>query len=433
MNLKTGAEIRIPLLSVTPRSALVDEPLTITVGDLTPGARVSIKSRLVDDAGNRWSASADFRADATGRVDVAHVAPEPGGSYDGVEPMGLVWSLRPDTEGAGNPMLFRQRLDPMEMHIAAKTADGGATTKTIERRSIAPDVRRIEVRDRGLVGTLFEPEGGPAPTLIVLSGSGGGLSEPLAALFASHGFAALALAYFAAPGVPDELKAIPLEYFETAIDWLGERRSVRADRVGVVGSSRGGELALLLGSTFPRVGAVVSYAPSALVYGGLGRSGGAPSPAWLYRGEPVPWFQSKRPSAPLPATAPKGGIPLTPGFLAGLEDHEAVEQALIPVERVNGPILLVSGDDDLMWPSSRYASMIMSRLRHRGHAFADRHLAYPGCGHLVNFPYVPTTVGASKHPITGHVFAYGGTPRGQASAREDSWPKVLAFLHDALG
>jgi dienelactone hydrolase len=328
-------------------------------------------------------------------------------------------------------MLFRRRLDPMQLVIEVTTETGATATTTLERLSIARGVRRIEVRDGGLVGTLFEPSEGTAPALVVLGGSGGGLTEPLAALFASRGFAALALGYFAAPGLPDELKNIPLEYFAAAFDWLGERGSVRGHRVGVVGSSRGGELALLLGATFPRVGAVVSYAPSALVYGGLGRSGAAPEPAWLYRGEAVPHFRPTRPPAALP-TAPQGPIALTPGFLAGLEDHAAVERALIPVERVNGPILLVSGDDDQMWPSSRYASMIMGRLRERGHAFADRHLAYPECGHLVNFAYVPTTVDSSKHPITGHVFAYGGTPRGQARAREDSWPKVLAFLRDAL-
>jgi dienelactone hydrolase len=425
-----NVDTRAPVLSATPRSALVDEPFAITVEKLSPGARVAISSRLVDDAGQTWSASATFRADATGRVDVRRDAPEAGGSYRGVEPMGLVWSLRPQKEGSGNPMLFRRRLDPMRMVIEVATDEGSASA-TLERLSVAPTVTRTEVRDRGLVGTLFEPAGTPAPALVVLGGSGGGLTEPLAALFASHGFAALALGYFAAPGLPEELKNIPLEYFETAFDWLRDRPSVRAERVGVVGSSRGGELALLLGATFPRVGAVVSYAPSALVYGGLGRTGTGVTPAWLYRGEAVPWFQPSRPPAP-PAAAQSGPIPLTPGFLAGLEDRPAVERALIPVERVNGPILLVSGDDDQMWPSSRYASMVMSRLRERGHAFADQHLAYPGCGHLVNFPYVPTTVDASKHPITGHVFAYGGTPEGQAHAREDSWPRVLAFLRDAL-
>jgi len=426
-------DTRAPVLSATPRSALVDEPFAIAVENVAPGARVSIRSRLVDDTGVTWSAAAAFRADDRGRVDLRRDAPEPGGSYEGVEPMGLMWSLRAEGDGPGNPLHFRRSLDPLQLRIEVAAGSGATATATLERLSIAPDVRRTAVRDRGLVGSFFERVAGPAPALVVLGGSGGGLSEPLAALFASHGFATLALGYFAAPGLPDELKNIPLEYFETAFDWLSEQRSVRGERVGIVGASRGGDLALLLGVTFPRVGAVVSYAPSALVYGGLGRTAGNPGPAWLYRGEPVPWFQPKTPPAPLPATAPKGGIPLTPGFLKGLEDHEAVERALIPVERVNGPIMLVSGDDDQMWPSSRYASMIMRRLRERGHAFADQHLAYPGCGHLVNFPYVPTTVDSSKHPVTGHVFAYGGTPEGQAHAREDSWPKVLAFLREALG
>lgn len=424
-------DTRAPVLSATPRSALVDEPVAITVENAASGERVSVSSRLVDDSGRAWSAAVTFRADANGRVDLRRDAPEAGGSYEGVAAMGLVWSLRAEGEGPGNPMHFRKSLDPIAVRIEVST-EGGTTSTTLERLSVAPGVRRIEVRDRGLIGTFFEAPTGPAPALVVLGGSGGGISEPLAALFASHGFAAFALGYFAVPGLPDELKNIPLEYFETAFDWLREQRSVRGERVGVVGASRGGELALLLGATFPRVGAVVSYAPSALVYAGLGRTPGDPGPAWLHHGEPVPYFRSKRPPAPFPATAPKGGIPLTPGFLAGLEDHEAVERALIPVERVQGPIMLVSGDADQMWPSSRYASMVMSRLRERGHAFADQHLAYPGCGHLVNFPYVPTTVDSSKHPVTGHVFAYGGTPEGQAHAREDSWPKVLAFLHDAL-
>ena len=418
-------------ISASPQTALVDEPFALTVQGAAPGERVTISSRLVDDAGHAWAASVTYRADRNGRVDVTRDAPEPGGSYDGVEPMGLVWSLRPDSDEAGNPMLFRRRLDPLQLQVEARTESGATTATTLERQSIAAGVRRTEVRDSGLVGTLFEPASQNAPAVITLSGSGGGLSESLAALFASRGFATLALGYFAMPGLPDELKSIPLEYFETAMKWLDARDGIRGERVGVVGASRGGELALLLGATFPQVGAVVSYAPSALVYGGLGRTAGPPGPAWLHRGEAVPYFTSSRPPAPFPEK-PSGPIPLTPGFLKGLEDKDAVERALIPVERIKAPVLLVSGDADQMWPSSRYADMVMRRLREHGHAYPDQHLAYPDAGHTLNFPYVPTTVLASKHPLTGHVFAYGGTPQGQARAREDSWPKVLAFLRDAL-
>ena len=85
VSVKVGT--RAPVLSTTPRSALVDEPFAIIVEGVEPGARVAIGSRLVDDAGQTWSASATFRADSRGRVDVGRDAPEPGGSYDGVEPM----------------------------------------------------------------------------------------------------------------------------------------------------------------------------------------------------------------------------------------------------------------------------------------------------------------------------------------------------------
>ena len=128
-------------------------------------------------------------------------------------------------------------------------------------------VVRQPVREGGLVGTLFlPPTEGPCPAVLALGGAGGGLSEGAAESFASEGFAALALAYFGLDGLPRELVEIPLEYFEGAIAWLKRHPEVNAGRVAVVGNSKGGELALLLGATFPRdVGAVVGYAPSAVV------------------------------------------------------------------------------------------------------------------------------------------------------------------------
>src|SRR5438094_10073248 len=87
-------DTRAPVLSATPRSALVDEPFAIAVENVAPGARVSIRSRLVDDTGVTWSAATMFRADDRGRVDLRRDAPAPGGSYDGVEPLGRTGSRR---------------------------------------------------------------------------------------------------------------------------------------------------------------------------------------------------------------------------------------------------------------------------------------------------------------------------------------------------
>lgn len=69
--------------------------------------------------------------------------------------------------------------------------------------------------------------------------------------------------------------------------WLGEQEGVAGDRTGIVGASRGGELALLAASLFPEVKAVVGYTPSGIIWEGIGDDG---APAWTYRGEAFPYL-----------------------------------------------------------------------------------------------------------------------------------------------
>jgi len=90
-------------------------------------------------------------------------------------------------------------------------------------------------------GVLYLPaKGGPFPGVIILGGSEGGLFEPRARAFAANGFAALTLAYFGYPNLPDELVEIPLEYFERAIAWMKAQPGIDAARLGLVGGSKGG-------------------------------------------------------------------------------------------------------------------------------------------------------------------------------------------------
>jgi dienelactone hydrolase len=271
---------------------------------------------------------------------------------------------------------------------------------------------------------------------MTLSGSGGGLSEAGAALYASHGYAGFALAYFNYEDLPQDLVDIPLEYFETAIAWLQRQARLDGDRIVVSGTSRGGELVLLLGATFSAVKGVIGYVPSGIVHGGIGRNGvrGA-SPAWTFRGEAVPWMQPRPDKlSPEPPPTPTGQpIPLTPRFLRGLEDQEAATRAEIPVERINGPVLLISGQDDAMWPSEQLAEIARRRLEAHQFPHPFRHLAYAGAGHMIGTPYQPTTVVASRHALTGEMVAYGGTPRGYARARAESWREILKMLAETFG
>jgi dienelactone hydrolase len=423
-------------IHVDPPRSMVDEPLRVRLTGLDSGQQVTLRASQTDDLARTWRSHATFVADSNGQVDVSAQAPV-SGTYAEADAMGLIWSMALAADEPNQAPFFREQPTPVPIEFVAEVDDAAVQRTTAERLYVADGVERLPVREDGLVGTLFVPPGaGPHPVVITLSGSGGGLSEGGAALYASHGYAGFALAYFNYPDLPQDLIEIPLEYFESAIRWSQRQPRLDGDRIAVAGTSRGGELVLLLGATFPAVKAVIAYVPSGIVHGGIGRSGvrGA-SPAWTFGGEAIPYMQPRpeKLSAELPPPPEGEPVPLTPRFLRGLEDEEAAARAEIPVERINGPVLLISGKDDAMWPSTRLAEIARRRLEAHHFPHPYRHLAYAGAGHMIGTPYLPTTVLASRHPLTGEMFAYGGTPKAYAAAREDSWQEILKMLRETFG
>jgi len=394
---------------------------------------MTVRARMRDGAGRQWGSHAAFEADPAGTVDLA-VQPPIAGTYQGVDPRGLLWSMQLVEGQPGGGWI---NAAPLETDFTAEAETARPAVARVSRYFAVPGVSRTQVRDQGLVATLFRPDGtAPRPAVVVVPGSGGGVPEAAAALLASHGFVGLALAYFRAEHLPQALAEIPLEYFDNAIRWLGVHEAVAGRPVGVMGGSRGGELALVLGATFPDVKAVVGYVPSGIVHAGISGGGLRESrrrPAWTHRGEALPFLSSREASRMDEPPASPEPLALTPIFLRALEDRAAVEAAEIPVERINGPVLLISGQDDQMWPSPVLAEIAMARLARHHHPYLYRHLSYPGAGHLIGQPGLPATVSASVHPLSGRLMAYGGNPQYNAAAAADSWPKVLALFGDALG
>ncbi|MDQ2586044.1 acyl-CoA thioesterase/bile acid-CoA:amino acid N-acyltransferase family protein [Saccharothrix yanglingensis] len=396
-------------LLVTPTSAPLDAPLRIRVEGLGPDAEVTVRATTGDRA-----AEAVFRADERGVVDLTRHAPV-SGDYSGVDPMGLFWSMTPT---GGTPR-------------GAAVEASGVGRVEVERLTVPDGVKRTEVAERGLVGVLFEPADAEThPGVLVLGGSEGGLHEDDAALLASHGFAALALAYFGAPGVPDDLVEIPLEYFGTALEWLGGR----ADALGVLGGSRGGELALLLGATFPRVEAVVSVVGSGVVTQCVGpgsrllRKLEHEAASWTSGGRPLPYLPYSVPDELRAAVVDGEPVPLRLAFDLSDGVPEDVE---IPVERINGGVLLLSSGDDQSWPCAELSAVAERRLREHDHPFPHEHVVYPGAGHLIaGPPHRPTT--DTVVPGPGVRFRMGGTPAATAAARADAWRRTVEFLSDRL-
>lgn len=424
------------MIQITPRSAPADTPIQIQLSGLPPARQVTLRAARPGPPGNRWESRAAFRTDPSGTVELAAQAPQTG-SYDVADPLGMLWSMELIPDATVPPGPPPDPLAPFSITFTLELGGQSVTETAIERLRMPSGVRRTAVRERGLVGTLFQPSGpGPWAGLILLGGAEGGLHEADAALLAAHGYATLALAYFGVEGLPAGLVNIPLEYFETAADWLKAQAGVRNDRLGVLGGSRGGELALLLGATFPVFTAVVSYLGSGvmtqgIVVGDLMRMLNTARPSWTRHGQALPYLPSSTTPAFEAQLRSGGPVELALVFEAALENDEGIAKATIPVERINGPVLLISARDDRSWPSTRLSELAARRLAARQHRYPFRHLAYERAGHLIIAPpYGPTTLRQAPGP--GVTFHMGGTTRDDAFARADAWRQTLAFFKQHL-
>ncbi|MFN2567986.1 MAG: acyl-CoA thioesterase/bile acid-CoA:amino acid N-acyltransferase family protein [Candidatus Dormibacteria bacterium] len=415
---------RRPRVRLEGSETLIDQPVSGRLTGLDPGELVRVLARATDAEGTPYASWVKFRAGGDGEVDLASDAPVDG-TYQGIDPFGLWWSMRSEPNRG-----FASGIDPVPTTLIAERDGREIARKQVLRRWVGHGVSVRPVAEEGLVARLFSPAVGPSPGVVVFGGSGGGFHASLetAALLASHGFAALAVAYFGLPGLPAALVDIPVEYFERALLWMLDRPQVHGDRVALVGGSRGGELALLLASMCSEVAAVVAHAPSALLWGGFDPARARPGAAWTRGGRPLACMAFD----PLRARriAMNGGT-MPDVYLDALQDAAAVSRAATPVERIRGAVLLISGGDDQMWPSGHFAGMVMDRLG--GPGDRHRHLHYPGAGHFAGKPPgVPASDGFAVHPVDGAVRKTGGTMAANAASSIDAWPQVLDFLHREL-
>ena len=270
----------------------------------------------------------------------------------------------------------------------------------------------------GLVGEFYAPPGGKGPLILMLGGSEGGIPSSTARDLNAHGFGVLALAYFRAPGLPQTLQSIPLEYFDKAVDWLSSQHTGTRRRVAVVGVSKGAEAALLVGSRDPWVCAVMAALPSSVAWVGVNMQNPmAAEPSWTSGGQSVAYVP----------------YDFSSGFKSVIDLYthsyaKAKPETQIPVEKIRGPVLLISGRQDAIWPSTTMSDAAMARLDAARFRYPHQHLAYDNAGHAAfGKPPAPGVV------VPAAMIAQaGGTAEGNVAARVDGWPKALAFLDEAF-
>jgi pimeloyl-ACP methyl ester carboxylesterase len=420
-------------ITATPESPLLDQRLTIRIAGLNPNTtvRVSAKSQAQDSL--TWRSEALFTADEHGQIDLEHQAPQ-SGSYDGIDGMGLFWSMRPDREPkAGDHLSFaiEDFSQPVITSIEVTGINGATAAASIERRYASAGVRNLTVHDP-IVGTLYHNDQSvPLPGVLVVGGSDGGPGAPaVAMLLASHGFAALSLSYFGVPGLPPTLESIPIEYFRKALLWMRSQPRIDSRSIAIYAESRGTEAALSTAASDPKVSAVVARSPSFVFWSGVTKAHLPGKAAWTFQGQAQPYAANTiYPDFILTYLWDRAtGTPVrqTPLFLEDLAHTRQPDKIAIPVEQIHGPVLLLAGADDQIWPSTMMAERIMRRLRLYRHAYQDRSVTFVDVGHSIPYVYLPTRGNWRDSP-----FAIGGSAEGMAKAQANAWPQILKFLSDA--
>lgn len=414
-----------PALQIENPQTTIDRPVSFRVAGLLPEQEVVIRLQrrsVTPTKINHFVSRAAFQTNEKGMVDVDKDKPLHG-SYSDIDGMGLIHSLEIDHSEPNDKEPY-SKLAPQILEVILEHEGSVMDRKQITRYWKSPDVVQTPVRDNGLVATFFSSKNDePRPGIIVVGGSEGGIYEFPAALLASHGFNVLALGYWGTEQLPKRLADIPMEYVEQAVEWMTANEKVNKGWLGIHGTSKGGELALLAGSLFKEIKAVVSLHGSPMVFSGIvpwSEDESLP-PSWTFGGRPISYARPDN-SAKIAIEClemMKNGDNPFPKWYDFLGSDPAIsEEAMIPIEQTQGPILLISGAADGMWNSTSLNDSAVQRLHQKKFPHAFEHISYPGAGHETGIPYIY---------VTANKFT-GGTKQDTAKASIASWNRTISFF-----
>ncbi|XP_061168852.1 acyl-coenzyme A amino acid N-acyltransferase 1-like [Saccostrea echinata] len=404
---------------VDPKEALVDERVHIEVEGLPQNKPITIKASFQEE-GQRFCSYGCFTSTDGGHVMVERQAAVQG-TYTGVEPMGLFWSMKPEPSQR-QQIRFLKRNVTTPIIVTFAVLEGhlcwvelfDPPTKPLAISKVYrwykhKSVRREIVREGNIRGVLFTPSGpGPFPGVIDLFGSGGSLFEHRGALLASRGFCVLSLAFYAYEDLPKFLTDVTLDYFIESAGWFSRLPIVMSSGVGIISLSKSGEYALEMVRQSSKVKAIVLV-------------------------NAVPFCSH------VPLKYSKGDIQcteylsnevkFTPNGMDTTGCLKPSDDIYSKVWTTRASVLCIVGEDDhILNPklSERFMELVPKEHKHR-----FQMIKYPGAGHLIEPPHVPHCR-SSHHNVFDEYLFWGGETKSHSYAQEDSWWQILQFFSTQL-
>ena len=226
---------------------------------------------------------------------------------------------------------------------------------------------------------LYPVNGRKDKVVIVLSGSEGGLehTEKLAKYLQDNGIPALALGYFKTKHSVKNLNRIELENIKAVIDWL---KKMGYEKIGIEGCSKGAEYAAAAAIAFHELSCVILKIPSWFYSEGMNGKTPSGTSCWSYKGKEIPYTPYKTRKLPVVQEMMKNK---EYNILAVNTGKKINPDSIIPIEKIEAPILMFSTEVDTIWPSKESCEKMEERLNSNKFSYPHKHICFEHMSHMM--------------------------------------------------
>ncbi len=182
------------------------------------------------------------------------------------------------------------------------------------------------------------------PLVVAFGGSEGGNiyaheeAKEVRELFLKNGFALLSIGYFNSLNSPAQIDRISISAIYDTIKAIANHPKIDKDRIVLLGSSRGGELVLNIGSRYNDFDAIVAIVAPSLNL--PSRFGWNSTSSWTYNDKEIPYVHASNNSIK------KLKYNFYDGILEIIKENEVMDVGKIEIEKIKCPILFISAKKD---------------------------------------------------------------------------------------
>ena len=188
----------------------------------------------------------------------------------------------------------------------------------------------------------------------------------------------------------------PLERIEKAIRWLKDQGN---QKIGIIGASTTGTLALTAASYFEDITLTIALTPSDFIWQGFMQGEKDGCKEWpiegeslfSYKGKPLPYmpFCYKHPDywhvIEKETKRTRDMINSRKLFDDSEAAHPVTEEEIIKIEKIHGTLLLIGAEDDVLWDTAKYIRRMEQRMKGYSHTCSMESVIYEHGTHFV-FP-----------------------------------------------